>query len=361
MTNRAICEELDHGIDVLVRRHSAAPPVSRPPVNDLLEVAAELRHMARPDFKAQLRFDLAEVLGAQGPRLVPAAPQTLTPATRARRSELDLASLCGLTLAPMSRANMAMSFAGHAAIVALLAASGLWMARRPLATTHNDVAWMSTEVSPYVLPPAKDQSGGGGGGGDRDKMAASKGAPPRFARQQFVPPTVVLRNAEPKVAMDATVVGPPNVRFDGNVVGDPLSKVIGPPSNGTGANGGIGTGAGGGVGSGIGAGVGPGVGGGYGGGAYRIGGGVSAPTATYSPDPEYSEEARKAKYQGVVVLWCVVTPEGQVRDVKVARSLGLGLDQKAIEAVKTWRFTPGMKDGVPVAVQINVEVSFRLY
>jgi TonB family protein len=115
------------------------------------------------------------------------------------------------------------------------------------------------------------------------------------------------------------------------------------------------------VGSGEGPGFGPGHGGGTGGGAFRVGGGVSAPKAVFSPDPEYSEEARKAKYQGVCVLWLVVGPDGKPRDVRVARTLGLGLDEKAIEAVKTWRFEPAVKDGRPVAVQINVEVTFRLY
>ena len=95
--------------------------------------------------------------------------------------------------------------------------------------------------------------------------------------------------------------------------------------------------------------------------AFRVGGGVSAPKAVYAPDPEYSEEARKAKYQGTCVLWLVVGPDGRPRDIRVARTLGLGLDEKAIEAVRTWKFEPAMKDGKPVAVQINVEVEFRLY
>ena len=77
--------------------------------------------------------------------------------------------------------------------------------------------------------------------------------------------------------------------------------------------------------------------------------------------PEYSEEARKAKYQGTVVLWMIVDPNGSPRDVRVTRSLGMGLDQKAIEAVRKWKFEPAMKDGKPVAVQISVEVNFRLY
>jgi len=94
---------------------------------------------------------------------------------------------------------------------------------------------------------------------------------------------------------------------------------------------------------------------------YRVGGGVSAPRPVHAPSPEYSEQARKSSYQGTVVLWIVVGPDGRSRDIKVARSLGMGLDEKAIEAVRAWRFEPARKDGQPVAVQINVETSFRLY
>jgi len=135
----------------------------------------------------------------------------------------------------------------------------------------------------------------------------------------------------------------------------------GPPSNGTGSGAGIGSGHGGGIGSGEGGGVGPGSGGGYGGGVFKVGGGVSAPKALDTPDPEYSEEARKAKYQGTCILWLIVDQNGRPQDIKIARSLGMGLDQKAIEAVRHWKFEPAKKDGHPVAVQINVEVNFRLY
>lgn len=98
-----------------------------------------------------------------------------------------------------------------------------------------------------------------------------------------------------------------------------------------------------------------------GGGIFRVGGGVSAPRPIYDPDPEFSEEARAAKYQGKVLLWVVVGADGRPRDVRVRRSLGMGLDERAIATVKTWRFEPAMKDGHPVAVQVNIEVNFRLY
>ena len=77
-------------------------------------------------------------------------------------------------------------------------------------------------------------------------------------------------------------------------------------------------------------------------------------------EPEYSEEARKAKFQGTVILFVVVDEKGNPRELKVIRPLGLGLDQKAIEAVEKWKFRPGMKDGKPVAVQATIEVNFRL-
>jgi len=98
-----------------------------------------------------------------------------------------------------------------------------------------------------------------------------------------------------------------------------------------------------------------------GGGVFRVGGGVSPPRVIYGPDPEYAEGARKEKFQGTCVLYLVVSPEGLPRDIRVARVLGHGLDEKAIEAVKRWRFEPARKDGKPVAVAVNVEVAFRLF
>ena len=216
-----------------------------------------------------------------------------------------------------------------------------------------------------TLKPSKTQVGGGGGGGDRDKLQSPKGKLPKQSMEQITPPVMVVRNEHPKLTAEPTVVIPPQVKLANNnmpMMGDPMSHLpSGPPSNGTGSGGGIGSGSGGGIGSGEGPGFGPGRGGGTGGGVFRVGGGVSAPKAIYAPDPEYSEEARKAKYSGTCVLWLIVGRDGRPRDIKVARTLGLGLDEKAIEAVKTWRFEPAQTDGKAVDVQINVEVSFRLY
>jgi len=241
-------------------------------------------------------------------------------------------------------------------------AGGLWLANY-IAVNREQIkqqlAGAVVDISPYILSPGTT-SGGGGGGGDREKMNAPKGALPKTARDQFTPPAVVVRNEAPKLPVVPTVVAP-EIKVPTAVIGDPLAALAAPPSNGTGANSGIGSGAGQGIGSGRGPGVGPGWGGGAGGGPYRVGGGVSAPRILYQPDPEYSEEARKAKYQGTVILWVVVGPDGRVHDVRVARSLGLGLDEKAMEAVRAWKFDPARKDGQAVAVGVNIEVNFHLY
>ena len=221
------------------------------------------------------------------------------------------------------------------------------------------------DLSPYLIElrnAPRGDTGGGGGGGQNSPLPPSKGKLPRFDLKQLAPPAPVIKNLDPELAVEPTVIVPDHIqvpRIDMAVFGDPFSR-IGPPSAGPGSGGGIGTGRGTGVGSGRGAGVGPGSGGGIGGGVFRIGGGVSAPRVTYKVEPEYSEEARKAKYQGTVVLAIEVWQDGRAHNIRVIRSLGLGLDEKAIEAIQEWKFVPGKKDGIPVKVRANVEVNFRL-
>ncbi|HKM55573.1 MAG TPA: energy transducer TonB [Isosphaeraceae bacterium] len=225
---------------------------------------------------------------------------------------------------------------------------------------ENGLIFTPVDLAPYS--PANTKPSGGGGGGDNSPLPASKGRLPKASLKQFTPPEAVLNNLHPRLAVEPTIIAPPDVALP-NVnmaqYGDPFAK-IGPPSNGPGSGGGIGSGSGGGVGSGRGPGVGPGEGGGFGGGAFRIGGGVSAPIPIYKPEPEYSEEARKAKFQGTVMLAIVVDTDGKAKNIQVVRSLGMGLDEKAVEAVAKWRFKPGYKDGRPVPVKANVEVNFRL-
>jgi len=250
----------------------------------------------------------------------------------------------------------------HCAVIVLLVVLGT--SRTVQQAVKNEVVLIAPNLAPYMPDnaPKKSAMGGGGGGGDRSPLPASKGKLPKIALKQFVPPAAVVHNDHPKLVMEPTLVIQPDAnlpKVNMAQLGDPLAH-SGILSNGTGSGAGIGSGSGGGVGSGSGAGFGPGRGGNTGGGVYRIGGGVSAPLPIFKVEPDYSEEARKAKFQGTVILAIVVDDKGLPRDVKVLRPLGLGLDEKAIEAVQKWRFKPGMKDGRPVAVAATIEVSFHL-
>ena len=93
----------------------------------------------------------------------------------------------------------------------------------------------------------------------------------------------------------------------------------------------------------------------------KVGGKISPPRVTHAPDPQFSEPAKKAPYQGTCVLWLIVGEDGHTRDIEIQRALGMGLDEQAVRTVQTWSFEPARKDGQPVAVQINVEINFRLY
>jgi TonB family protein len=232
--------------------------------------------------------------------------------------------------------------------------------------THEVVTLIAPSPDSYALPTSIKEVSGGGGGGDHDALPAPKGRLPKLAMKQITPPQIVLRNEHPKLAVEPTVVVPPQVHLAENHMpglGNPAAPVMpsAPPSNGIGTGGGIGSGSGGGVGVGHGSGVGEGSGGGIGGGVFKVGAGISAPEAVTTPDPQYTEEARTAKTQGTCVLMLIVDQQGLPRDIHVVRSLGHGLDAKAIEAVKQWRFHPALKDGHPVNVQISVEVGFRLF
>jgi TonB family protein len=265
------------------------------------------------------------------------------------------------------RANgVAISAVVHLVFIGLLL-SGIFVSHQIVQRQqHQVVTLVAPSPEEYALPMAKKVISGGGGGGDHDKIPAPKGTPPKAALQQITPPAIVMHNERPKLTAQPTVVAPPTVKVADNhmpLLGTTEKAVMpaAPPSNGTGSGGGIGSGSGGGVGVGHGPGVGAGSGGGIGGGVYHVGGGISAPTAISSPDPDYTEEARRAKKQGTCILWLIVDSTGRPRDIKVARGLGFGLDAKAVEAVQKWRFQPALKDGRPVDVQISVEVEFHLY
>jgi len=249
----------------------------------------------------------------------------------------------------------------------LLVAAILWLpgwftsSEKPKESTVV-LTQLATEPLFLNLPPKTKKSGGGGGGGRREKSPPSLGKLPRFSDRQLTPPTPKIVNPKPVLPVEPTVVVPQLAQLPPvNVaqLGDPLG-IPGPPSSGPGTGGGIGTGDGGGVGPGKGPGVGPGEGGGTGGGLFRVGGGVSAPTVLYRIEPNYSEDARRARYQGSVVLSAIVRKDGSIQILKVLRGLGLGLDENAVEALKQWKFRPGTRSGEPVDVALNIEINFAL-
>ena len=237
-----------------------------------------------------------------------------------------------------------MSVLIHVGVIALLLAVWQTPVVQKKVKQVTDIYFPVQEFKPK-LPKAADKAGGGGG--QKDKPA-SQGEAPKFAKKQFVAPTMAIPHPQLPMVPTITAEAP---KIDADQYGDPLSKLN---------ESGLGAGKGTGLGNGNGDGYGPGDGHGMGGGAYRIGGEVSAPQLISKTEPEYSEEARKAKYSGSVLLSIVVDANGLPRDIKVVRPLGLGLDEKAIEAVMKWRFRPGMKGGRAVAVQAQVEVTFRL-
>lgn len=262
--------------------------------------------------------------------------------------------------------GVAVSALLHVALIGLLL-SGALFGRQIVeqVAPREIVTLIAPSPDTYTLPTSKKVISGGGGGGDHDRLPAPKGRLPKLAEQQITPPAIVVRNEKPRLSVAPTVVVPPQVHLaDNHMPNLGVGKAVmpsAPPSNGIGSGGGIGSGSGGGVGVGHGPGVGAGSGGGIGGGIYHVGGGISAPQAISSPDPEYTEEARQAKKQGTCVLSMIVDEQGHPRGLRVIRGLGFGLDAKALDAVRQWRFQPALKDGKPVNVQISVEVEFHLY
>lgn len=261
------------------------------------------------------------------------------------------------------RKSSLISIAIHTSIFAVIAFFLFHQSRKP-ALVAQVAPPSNLSVTPFMpFTATGPASGGGGGGGDRSVLQAKQGVLPKIAKTQIVPPDEIIRNPKPKLAVEPTVVMPQNIKLPSNMpnLGNPSTVVKGPASNGTGSGGGIGSGAGGGVGSGSGAGVGPGQGGGYGGGIYKIGGGVAPPKLVFAPDAEFSDQARMAKYQGDVPVEIIVDTHGLPHDPRVVRPIGMGLDEKALEAVKLYRFKPAVFQGHPVAVKLTVIVQFHIY
>jgi TonB family protein len=221
----------------------------------------------------------------------------------------------------------------------------------------NPSASLTPLIAPYLPRPA---ALAGGGGGARQRAPATAGRLPKIAPRQFVAPTLEILNPHPKLAMEMSIEAPPETALPDRslaTLGDPLSAFMN-GSAGKGGPLGIGNGSGTGVGDRRGAGAGPGDGGV--GTVYRPGHGVTVPVLVHSVEPEFSEEARRAKYSGTVTLQADIDTSGRPRNIRVVHSLGMGLDEKAIDAVTRWYFRAGTKDGKPVIVSAFIEVMFHL-
>jgi len=251
----------------------------------------------------------------------------------------------------------------HAGVIGLL----LWLGMRihpvivaETTTTHVDFKLFAPPPPPPKILPVAAKAGGGGGGGAHEPIPPTKGKAPEVAKVQLNAPQLV-RLDRPKLAVEPTeqVKIPDNPKMVNFGISN--SPQIALASQGNGSGSGFGSGLGGGLGSGHGIGAGPGSGGGYGGGVMNVGGGVSAPAVIHSVQPEFSEQARSASLQGTVSLQLIVDAEGNPQNVRITRQLGMGLDEKAVEAVRQYKFKPAMYQGHPVAVQIVVNIDFHLH
>jgi periplasmic protein TonB len=244
--------------------------------------------------------------------------------------------------------------AASVVIYGLLILIILWMINKHVQFAAPINKALITALTPPP-PMALQKDRMGGGGGQRGPTPVTKGALPKFADQQITPPKAPPL-VEPKIKMpEPTIEVQKDLKMANNNMpnfGMPNSPLMGNS---------MGNGSGSGIGSGSGSGLGPGSGGNYGGGLRRIGGGVSSPVVIYQVEPEFSEEARKAKFMGVVLVNLIVDAKGNPQNVHVLRGVGMGLDEKAVEAVRQYRFKPAMAEGKPVPVELNVEVNFPIF
>jgi protein TonB len=280
------------------------------------------------------------------------------------REAHDLFERENAAAAERSRKPAALSFAAHAALAAFL----IWLSTGRIETAPADDAVHEDTHLVFLLSPGP--GGGGGGGGTRAPKPAPKILRVGKAHADVSVP-IVEQPREPDPAPTAAPPEPPPPQpvmapvaavaaNDQDRQGQIEHAVEAPDSHGQGENGGVGTGQGTGNGEGRGSGIGEGEGGGTGGGPYRPGSGIEPPRLLHEVKAEYTEDARRRGITGDVELEIVVRHDGSVGDVHVLQGLGSGLDERAIAAVKQWRFDPARRKGVPVDVLVEVAVEFTL-
>jgi protein TonB len=250
------------------------------------------------------------------------------------------------------RANFYLSLLLHAGGLALLVFLTRAVARPP---DLRDLPPRALDTKIYLPHLSANYADAGGRGGSPDRMPASRGTPPQISDIQFAPPEVLNPNHDPALPIPPTIVAAAPPLPPSDTLGD-LSSILTVPSSGVRAGTGIGNSPDGGGGIGNMGGRFPSVGAGTG-----RGGGATTPILIYRVDPEFTDEARHARYQGVVIVDAEIGGDGLVRHARVARSVGMGLDQRAVDAVQQWRFEPARMNGKAVATLVRIEVSFRLF
>ena len=259
------------------------------------------------------------------------------------------------------RKSSAVSFVIHVTAITLILTAAFKM-HSPMVLQPEVVTRMDFKLTapPMTMPVAKVQ-GGGGGGGAHEVIPPTRGHLPIVVARTPVTPPQIIRIDQPKLAIaPSEVVKMPDNPSMPNI-GMADSPQVALASQGKGSGSGFGQGLGGGIGAGHGAGAGLGGGGGYGGGLMSVGGGVSAPQLLHSVQPDFTEDARRQNYQGSVSIKLIVDLQGNPQDVRLMSHLGMGLDEKAVEAVKQYKFRPAMYQGHPVSVQIVIDVDFHLH
>ena len=252
----------------------------------------------------------------------------------------------------------------NAALLALMILLGL---RTPISHFPPKPPGTDISLKDFTLfaPPSTNPAHGGGSGGSHSPLDPITGRTPPHVDIPLAPPQVPVIE-HPLLAVEPAISVPLDIKLPDNPVlaniGAHTSPNVKFESNGTGGPNGIGNHFGDGDGPGHGSGDGPGRDRGTGGSVYTPGaGGVSKPTVLFAPIAEFSDEARRQRYQGVCIVSIIVDAHGNPQNPRVTRSLGMGLDEKALEAVQKYRFKPAMKDGKPVASYVSVEVDFHLY
>lgn len=242
------------------------------------------------------------------------------------------------------------AFAAHVVALVLIFA----VAHRALSTHATLVTRVDTmELAPPPPPIASHADAAHGGGGQAGPTPVTQGRLPQVAPEQLLPPKVAVE--EPKLAVDPSIVIQSDLKMADNKMPDlgvPNSSLHGFS---------MGNGNGSGIGSGDGSGMGPGSGSNFGGGPMHIGGSIHPPSVLYQVEPEFSEEARKAKFSGNVQVYLWVDEHGNPSHIRVARGVGMGLDEKALEAVRQYKFKPAMLNGKPVKVDLYIDVDFHIY